>query len=50
MWTDQPDKRPSLATAKQGEEFLKRIVERVASYLQEMIAEKRMAKIPEYFP
>src|ERR1043166_8291793 len=50
MWTDQPDKKPSLATAKQGEEFIKRIVDRVTVYLQEMIEGKRVAKIPDYFP
>lgn len=36
--------------AQQGEEFIKRIVDRVADYLQEMIAGKRVAKIPDYFP
>src|SRR5215471_17009475 len=50
IWTVQPDKKPSLATAKQGEEFIKRIVEKVAVYLQEMIEGKRIAKIPDYFP
>lgn len=50
MWTDQPDKKPSLATAKQGDEFIERIVDRVTVYLQEMIDGKRIAKIPDYFP
>jgi creatinine amidohydrolase len=50
IWTEQPDKKPALATAKQGEEFIKRIVERVTLYLQEMIDGKRVAKIPDYFP
>ena len=50
MWTDQPDKKPSIATAKQGEEFLKRIVERVTVYVQEMIDGRRIAKIPLYYP
>jgi creatinine amidohydrolase len=50
MWTDQADQKPSLATAQQGEEFIKRIVDRVADYLREMIAGKRVAKIPDYFP
>src|ERR1051325_3538764 len=35
MWTDQADKKPSLATAKQGEEFIKRVVDRLTAYLQE---------------
>src|SRR5438874_8356881 len=42
MWTDQPDKKPSVATAKQGEELIKRIVERVTVYMQEMIAGRRV--------
>lgn len=50
MWTDQADQKPSMATAKQGEEFIKRIVERVATYLQEMIDGKRVAKVPAYYP
>ena len=50
MWTDQPDKRPSMATASQGEQFLKRIVERITVYLQEMIDGRRIARIPDYFP
>src|SRR6266404_6028387 len=50
MWTDQPDKKPSMATSKQGEEIFRRIVERVTVYMQEMIAGKRVAKIPDYFP
>ena len=44
------DPRPSLATEKQEEEFINRIVDRVADYLQEMIAGKRVAEIPSYFP
>ena len=39
-----------MATAKQGEEFIKRIVERVAIFVQEMIDGKRVAKIPAYYP
>src|SRR5436309_3554246 len=50
MWTDQPDKKPSMATAKQGEEIIKRIVERVSLYIQEMIDGRRIAKIPDYLP
>jgi len=50
VWNEQPDKKPSLATAAQGEKFIERIVERVTVYLKEMIEEKRVAKAPEYFP
>ncbi|HEU0038807.1 MAG TPA: creatininase family protein, partial [Verrucomicrobiae bacterium] len=50
MWTDQADQKPSMATAQQGEEFIKRTVERVAIFVQEMIDGKRVAKIPAYFP
>jgi creatinine amidohydrolase/Fe(II)-dependent formamide hydrolase-like protein len=50
IWTEQPDKKPSLATAKQGEELIKRIVHRVTCYLREMIEGRRVATIPPYFP
>jgi len=50
MWADQADQKPSMAKAAQGEEFIKRIVERVTAYLQEMIDGKRVAKVPPYFP
>ena len=50
MWKDQTDQKPSLATAPQGEEFIKRIVERVTAYVQEMIDGKRVTKTPAYFP
>ncbi len=50
MWQDQADQKPSLATAPQGEEFIKRIVERVTAYVQEMIDGRRVAIIPPYFP
>ena len=50
MWTDQADKKPSLATVEQGEEIIKRIVERVTVYMQEMMDERRVAKVPPYFP
>jgi creatinine amidohydrolase/Fe(II)-dependent formamide hydrolase-like protein len=50
MWTDQPDPTPALATAATGEEFLRRIVERLTIYVQEMIAGKRVSSVPPYFP
>ena len=50
MWTDQIDQKPALASAPHGEEFIKRITERVTVYVLEMIEGKRTARIPEYFP
>ncbi len=50
IWTDQPDQKPSLATASSGEEFLRRIVDRVAQYVQDMIDGKRVEPTPDYFP
>jgi len=50
MWKDQPDPKPSMATANQGQVFLDRIVERVTAYLEEMIDGKRIAPIPPFFP
>ncbi len=50
IWTDQPDPKPALATAQQGQAFLDRIVERVTAYLAEMIDGKRVAPIPPFFP
>src|ERR1051325_3629260 len=50
VWTDQPDSKPALATAEQGQAFLDRIVERVTAYLAEMIDGKRVAGIPPFFP
>jgi creatinine amidohydrolase len=50
MWTDQKDQKPSQATAATGEEFLKRIVDRVTTFLAEMLDEKRVSPTPEYFP
>jgi creatinine amidohydrolase len=49
MWADQADQKPSLATALQGEEFIKRIVDRITIYVQEMIDGKRFAKTPGFF-
>jgi creatinine amidohydrolase len=50
MWTDQPDPKPSLATAQTGQAFLDRIVPRVATYVREMIEGKRVAPVPDFFP
>ncbi|MSU69320.1 MAG: creatininase family protein [Opitutaceae bacterium] len=50
MWKDQIDQKPALATAPQGKELMKRIVERVAKYVAEMINGERVAKIPDFYP
>ena len=50
VWTDQPDPKPALASAQQGQAFLDRIVERITAYLAEMIDGKRTAPIPPFFP
>lgn len=49
MWKDQVDQRPSFATGEKGEVFLKRIVDRLESYLREMIEGKRTAEVPPFF-
>ena len=50
IWTDQPDPKPALATAEKGEKFIQRALERVATYLQEMIDGKRVHEIPPFHP
>ena len=50
MWTDQEDQKPSTATAECGQEFIRRIVDRVSIYLQEMIDGQRIAEIPPFHP
>src|SRR6185295_13975985 len=50
VWTDQPDPKPALATAQQGQVFLDRIVERISAYVAEMIDGKRVASTPPFFP
>jgi hypothetical protein len=50
MVKEQADQKPALATAPEGEEFIKRIVDRVAIYLQEMMDGKLVAAIPDYYP
>jgi len=49
IWTDQPDPKPSMATARQGQALLERIDERLTRQLQEMIDGKRVAAIPPFF-
>lgn len=50
MWTDQPDPTPALATAAKGEALIERIIERVTTYVREMIDGTRQAAIPPHFP
>ena len=40
----------ALADADQGREFLRRIVERLTAYLQEMIDGTRVAEVPPFYP
>jgi creatinine amidohydrolase/Fe(II)-dependent formamide hydrolase-like protein len=47
---DQPDPKPAAATAETGRELLERVVSRVATYLEDMIAGRRVAEMPTYFP
>ncbi|MCA9163152.1 MAG: creatininase family protein [Planctomycetales bacterium] len=50
MWTDQPDPTPAMATAAKGEAFIARSVERVAAFLEDMIAGRRTAPVPPFHP
>lgn len=50
VWTDQSDPTPSLATAHAGQALIERIVERVTSYVAEMIDGSRTSIVPPYFP
>lgn len=47
---DQEDRRPAMATAELGEEMISRVVDRVAGYLNEMIAGTRTAPVPPFQP
>jgi creatinine amidohydrolase len=46
--TDRPDATVAAATAEKGRELLSRIVDRVGSYLEEMIDGRRRAEIPPF--
>ncbi len=50
MWTDQPDPTPPMATAEKGREMVGRTVDRVASYLEEIIDGHRRAEVPPFQP
>ena len=47
---DQTDHSPSLATAEKGRLLYERVVQRVADYLQQMIAGERTAAVPPFHP
>jgi creatinine amidohydrolase/Fe(II)-dependent formamide hydrolase-like protein len=47
---DQPDKTPGMATAAKGQEFIKRIVDRVTKHVQDMIDGKNVVEIPAFHP
>lgn len=50
MWTDQDDPAPALATRNKGQVFVDLLIERAAAYLDDMMAGRRVAEIPPYFP
>jgi creatinine amidohydrolase len=50
MWTDQPDPTPAMATAAKGHEFIKRTIDRLSAYIQEMIDGRRVREIPPFHP
>lgn len=50
MWADQSDPTPPLANAEKGRDLLRRIVDRVASYLEEIIDGRRCAEVPRFQP
>ncbi|MBI1903143.1 MAG: creatininase family protein [Planctomycetia bacterium] len=47
---DQPDPNPGYATAETGAEFIRRIVDRVAQYVQDVMDGRRVMPIPPYHP
>lgn len=50
VWGQQPDWTPAMATAEKGGELLRRIVDRVADYLEAMIRGQRRADVPPFHP
>lgn len=48
VWRDQPDPRPAMANSQQGEELIRRVVDRVAQYLQDMMEGRRVAEVPPF--
>jgi len=50
MWKEQPDPKPSMATAAQGEKLIARIIERITTHVRDMIDGKSVITTPDYFP
>ncbi len=48
VWSDQPDPTPVMATAEKGRQMVGRIVDRLVSYLEEMIDGRRPAEVPPF--
>ncbi len=48
--SDQPDRTPALASSATGHEFIARIVDRLAQYVQDMIDGRRIQEIPPFHP
>lgn len=48
VWSDQPDPTPVMATEEKGREMVGRIVDRLVSYLEEMIDGRRRAEVPPF--
>jgi creatinine amidohydrolase len=50
MWKDQPDPKPSLATAAKGAAFIQRLVDRLSVHVQDIIDGRRVIEIPPFHP
>ena len=50
MWTDQADPTPAMATAEKGEQFIRRAVDRLVNFVEEVIDGRRVAEIPPFHP
>ncbi|MBC8874086.1 MAG: creatininase family protein [Planctomycetes bacterium] len=49
VWTDQPDPTPAMADAEKGREMMDRIIDRVTSFVQDIIHGRRTAEVPPFF-
>jgi len=47
---DQAETRPTLATAEKGQAFIERIVNRLTSFVRDMIDGERVIDVPPFFP
>lgn len=48
--SDQPDPTPAMASSATGHELIRRIVDRLAQYVQEMLDGRRVQEIPAFHP